>query len=439
MKLRSVLILAVILLIGAPLLAQDDSTLITAERIGNPNAKITLRYSVGLSYSHQASVPARVTYLKEASLRWAKAHPDVKLLLEIQSGDLAQVVQKMLQQVASGTAPDFAMIDGMYVPLFYSALTPIDNYISKDEVNDYYNWARDAMIDPSDGKLKSLWFTTGGAGLWYRKDLIPNPPKTWDELIATGAALEKQGIKEGLITWGGMNEQITYGNILPMFYGLGGELVDSKGKPIFGVGTDRAKMAEVFGFWARAVKEGLISTSVLDVKTDGDMAAAAAKPNQVAMIMANNNFISQLKSVAGKDAANWGFTFIPQKLATQKGQVAGGWNWGFLTKDPVKLRAAIDFVQTVYTSQAGMADWCYVGGYAPTRKSVLDVPVFSTDPYQKAFGEIVKVAKTRPGVKAYNAITVNLQSAWQAVILGRMTPEQAVDDAYSRTMSQVSD
>ena len=29
--------------------------------------------------------------------------------------------------------------------------------------------------------------------LWYRKDLVPNPPKTWDEMIADAIALAKQG------------------------------------------------------------------------------------------------------------------------------------------------------------------------------------------------------------------------------------------------------
>ncbi|MFA6506477.1 MAG: extracellular solute-binding protein [Treponemataceae bacterium] len=413
--------------------------LVTADRIGNPDAPITLRYSVGLSYSHQASIPARVEYLTKASTEWAKAHPNVKLILEIQSGSLDQVLQKMMQQISSNTAPDFAMIDGMYVPLFYKHLSPIDAYVNKDEVADYFDWTRDTMIDKQDGKLKSLWFTTGGAGLWYRKDLISTPPKTWDEWIAAGNQLKAQGYKDGMIAWGAMNEQIVYGNVLPMFYGLGGNLVDATGKPIFGVGSDRDKMIEVFNFWLRAVKEGLVSQRIIDIKADGDMAADASKPNQVAMILANNLFISQLKSVIGKDAGNWAFTFIPQKTAEAKGQVAGGWNWGFFTKDPARLKAAVDFVQTVYTSKEGMAGWCYAGGYTPTRKSVLSTPQFATDEYQKSFAKVVEVARTRPGVKSYNVMTVNLQSAWQAVILGKQTPSQAVEDAYKRTMDQISD
>ncbi len=48
------------------------------------------------------------------------------------------------------------------------------------------------------------------------------------------------------------------------------------------------------------------------------------------------------------------------------------------------------------------------------------------------------MAQTRPGVKSYGIMSVNLQNAFQAVILGRETPEQAVDNAYKKTMSQIS-
>ncbi len=85
-----------------------------------------------------------------------------------------------------------------------------------------------------------------------------------------------------------------------------------------------------------------------------------------------------------------------------------------------------------------MAGWCYTAGYTPTRKSVLETPQFKSDKWQLAFANVVAVAQTRPGVKSYGIMSVNLQNAFQAVILGRETPEQAVDNAYKKTMSQIS-
>jgi len=421
---------------GAPV--PENVQWVVADRIGNPNAGVTMRYSVQLGYSHQVTVPARVENLTKTSTEWAKTHTNYKLVPEIQSGSPDQILQKLLQQVASNTAPELAMIDGMYVPLFYSSLTPIDGLVSKDDVNDYFDFAKETMIDPKDNKLKSLWFTTNAVGLWYRKDLVPTPPKTWDEWIAAAKKLQSQGYKDGLIMRGSMDEQINYGATLPLFFGLGGKLVDNDGKPIFGVGKDRDLMIEVYSFWAKAAKEGVLSQRVIDIKNEGDLSADASKPNQVAMILAGSWLYSTLNSVIKDDIKKWDFTFTPQKAAGMKGQVAGGWNWGFFVKDPKKLKAAIDWVQTVYTSKEGMGGWCYAGGYTPTRKSVLTAAPFSTDPWQLSFAKVVEVAKTRPGVKAYNILTVNLQNAFQAVILGKETPEQAVDNAYKKTMSQLS-
>jgi multiple sugar transport system substrate-binding protein len=411
---------------------------VVTDRVGNPNAPMTLRYNVQLTYSHQTSIEARVDYLTKVSTEWAKKNIGVQLIPEVQSGSPDQILQKLLQQVASNTAPEMAQIDGMYVPLFYSSLTPLDDLIGKDEVDDYFDWAKDTMVDPKDGKLKALWFTTNAVGLWYRKDVIGEPPKTWDEWISTANSLKSQGWADGMVMRGSRNEQINYGALLPHFYGLGGKLVDADGKPIFGVGENRAKMIEAMSFWKRAVDQGLIPQRIIDIGADGDMAADASKPNQVAMILAGSWFYSQLKNTVGDDIEKWAFTFTPQKTASMRGQVAGGWNWGFFIKDPEKLKAAVDYIQAVYTSKEGMTGWCYTAGYTPTRASILEAPPFSTDAWQLAFARVVQVAKTRPGVKAYPVMTVNLQNAFQAVILGQETPEQAVDNAYKKTVSQLS-
>ena len=55
------------------------------------------------------------------------------------------------------------------------------------------------MIDPVDGKLKMLWFSGVTQGLWYRKDLIPNPPRLWDEAPEIGKQMQARGSSMG--TW----------------------------------------------------------------------------------------------------------------------------------------------------------------------------------------------------------------------------------------------
>jgi multiple sugar transport system substrate-binding protein len=412
---------------------------VVADRIGNPNAKIELSYGVTLTYSHQVDTPSRKEYLTKASEEWAKAHPNVKLVLRIQGGTEAEILAKQLEEAATGTHPDFFQLDGQWVPLFYKWLQPIDEYVSKEDLADWFDWTKkEAMIDPSDGKLKGLWFTTNCVGLWYRKDLIPDPPKDWDSFIKTAKDLmTKQGFATGILAYG-YQEQIPYGVVLPMFYGLGGNLVDSNGAPIYGKGKDRDAMIEVMSFWDRCVKEGVVPQRILDLKATGDVVAEAAKEKTSAMFLGGSWFLSRMQDVLKNELDKWDFTFTPQKRADMKGQVPGGYNWVFFVKDKEKLKLAVDFVQHVYTSKKGMASWCSAAGYTPLRKSILkEDPRFSQDRWQLAFAEVVQAGRIRPGVPAYPVISEHLQEAWQNVILGRQTPTEAVDRAYEKTLKQI--
>ena len=59
-----------------------------------------------------------------------------------------------------------------------------------------------------EGKLYAAPFNTNTQLLWYRKDLVPQPPKTWDEMIDQAEALKEAGTiqiqanrYEGFMVW----------------------------------------------------------------------------------------------------------------------------------------------------------------------------------------------------------------------------------------------
>src|SRR3954471_9094880 len=78
------------------------------------------------------------------------------------------------------------------------------------------------------GKVYGIPTNTNVQLLWYRKDLVPNPPKTWDEMIAMAKKLPpgegdilEQGQKyEGYVVW--FNNLVASG---------GGTIVNAQGKP----------------------------------------------------------------------------------------------------------------------------------------------------------------------------------------------------------------
>jgi multiple sugar transport system substrate-binding protein len=81
------------------------------------------------------------------------------------------------------------------------------------------------------GKLYAVPLNTNAQLLWYRKDLVPTPPKTWAELIADAKKLpasdgliEEQGAQyEGYTVW--------FNSLLAS---AGGEVVNAQDKPVLG-------------------------------------------------------------------------------------------------------------------------------------------------------------------------------------------------------------
>jgi multiple sugar transport system substrate-binding protein len=418
----------------------DNIQWVTADRIGNPNASITITYAVDNTYSHLTETASRKAYLTKRMEEWAKQNPDVKLVPQILSNNPSERLAKQLEQAATGSQVDAAMIDGQFVPLFYRWLQPIDKYFTKEEMDDWFEWCRkEAMIDPADGKMKAAWFITNTVGLWHNKEAVPNPPKSWDEAIATGKSLKAKGWQYGMLTWGGKNEQISYGSVMPMFFGLGGNLVDKDGKPIYGAGADRDKLVEVFAFWDRAVKEGVIPQRVLDINNNGDLAAEAAKDKSVAMFLGGSWLLSVLKDNLKDNFSKWEFAGTPQKDGNLRMQVPGGYCMAFFSKDQKKLELAVSFMKHVFLGKDGMAGWCSAAGYTPVRTSVLkEFPYFSQDKYQSAFGQVIGAgARLRPNVSSYSVISEHIQEGWQNVILQKQTPAEAVDTAFKKTLNQI--
>ena len=140
-----------------------------------------------------------------------------------------------------GGSDDFDIITAMDVwipPLVDKYLAPIDKDIAARKID---------MKRYPDAFLAAGKFPTGTYGLpnrchiqllWYRKDLFAKaglqPPKTWDEMVASGKTIQEQnpGVAGVTIPFGkadGQNLMVWY-NFL---WGAGGDLFDANMKPIF--------------------------------------------------------------------------------------------------------------------------------------------------------------------------------------------------------------
>jgi multiple sugar transport system substrate-binding protein len=411
--------------IGTMAIALNDSA--RADQYGSDNAPVHITLQMQPTQSPKSSVPTVKDYYQSHIEAWVKAHPDVMLDVSFNSTDINASMTRMQEQATAGRAPDFAMLDSFFLSRFYQFLQPLDRFYGTDQVNDFVAFARNGMRGP-DGRLKALWVNTDVRVLYYRKDLVSNPPTSWDELIAQASELSKRGLT-GYLYPGGRGEGAVMEH-LPMFWAQGGELVDESGKPVFGNGKNRAAMINLLRFLKRTIDSGASPNRVVNYKFEADLYPEILRGN-VAMFLGGNWMAKQLRDLGDKN--DWGVAAIPLMSPGNPITAAGGWTYAVFTPDAKKQDIIIDLINSLVASPSAMAASTAAIGNLPTRISVAQGDsAYVKDPTVHDFLALLRYARARPGAAAYPSISTELQVAMSDVITGQQTAEAALDQAWRK-------
>jgi len=432
---RPQLLLAVVLL-TATAVSSSAQSLVTPVRVGHPDAPLKLTVWAQQDYSHLAALPPIAAAFDAALTEWAMANPGLQLEVSMMPA-LEQHKAKLLLAAAADRLPDIASVDSFWLPLFQAGghLQALNPYWPAEDRADFLPFTIDTLSDKS-GNIYGLWHETDCRVLYYRKDLVPDPPRTWDELIATASGIAKARGVSGYLYNAGRWEATVFDH-LAMFWAQGGELVDSDGRPTFGLPPHRDHLVRVLAFLHNTVRSGASPRSVL-ASNDYKQLSSAAIAGDVAMFLGGNWQIKELKDALSPDEfAQWGIAPIPQLRADTVSTGTGGWVWVVFSKDPEKRRAAAQFILDLEAAP-NAARISAATGHLPVRRSVYrDAPAFREPPFP-LFGDMLISGKARPAAAIYNAISRELQLAIGDAIAGSSSPEQAVDDAYRRVMAEYS-
>ncbi len=416
-----------ILLVSIGAIAFALSGTARADQYGPDSAPIHITWQMQPTQSPKSSVPSVKDYYQSHIEAWIKAHPDVMLDVSFNSTDINASMTRLQEQVAAGRAPDVAMLNSFFLSRFYQYLQPLDRFYGADQVDDFVTFARNGMRGP-DGKLKALWVNTDVRVLYYRKDLVANPPKTWQELIAQASELSKRGLT-GYVYPGGRGEGAVMEH-LPMFWAQGGELVDAAGKPTFGDGKNRTAMLNLFAFLKQTVNSGASPSRVVNYRFEADLYPEILGGN-VAMFLGGNWMAKQLRDLGDKN--DWGVAPIPMMSLGDPVTAAGGWTYAVFTPDAKKQETIVDLVNSLVASPAAMAASTGAIGNLPTRMSVAEGDyAYVKDPTVHDFLALLRYARARPGATVYPSISSELQIAMSNVITGQQTPEAALDQAWHK-------
>ncbi|CAN5665830.1 hypothetical protein BH18ACI5_BH18ACI5_03460 [soil metagenome] len=428
MRRARTLFLLALAIMGMATTSQAQPPLVTPIRVGNPDAKTTLTVWAQQDYSHLASRPAIAQVFTEVFTEWARATPDVNLRVSVMPA-LEQHKAKLLLAASAGRLPDVASIDSFWLPLFLDsgAVQPLDEFWPASDRQDFLPFTITTLSDPA-GHVYGLWHETDCRLLYYRKDLLPQAPRSWAELLDVASRVARDKKIAGYLYNAGRWEATVFDH-LAMFWAQGGALVDAGGRPIFGEGEHRQRMINLLAFLRDTIKTGASPRSVL-ASMDYQQLTSAAAAGDVAMFLGGNWQLADLKANLTPDEfAKWDVAPIPQRDPSTSSTGTGGWIWVVFARDPARRKAAVEFIRSV-EAPANAARISEATGHLPVRRSVYQqFPTFREGWYAR-FGEIVASGQARPAVPMYPAISTELQLAIGYAVSGDRTPEDAVDAAY---------
>ncbi len=416
----------------APCLAgrDCDADLLTPVRIGRLDAALKVTLWAQQEYSHLAARPDVAAIFRDIFLQWARANPDVQFEVSVMPA-LELHKAKLLLSAAANRLPDVASVDSFWMPLFLEGghVKPLDPYWPAEERADFLPFTIDTLTD-AQGHVYGLWHGTDCRVLYYRTDLVPEPPRTWDELLTIASRISSERGIAGYVYNAGRWEAAVFDH-LPMFWGQGGELVDAAGEPVFGLPPNREYMVRLMRFLRATIETGASPRSVL-ANNDYQQISSAAAAGDVAMFLGGSWQLRDLeRALPPEEFAKWALTDIPQAAAGQRATGTGGWVWVTFSADPVKRRVATEFMRFV-ESPANVARISIPMRQLPVRRSVYrDVATFRENRWYAAFGEMLGHARARPAVPLYPAISEQLQLAVGHTVAGTKSPDAAADDAWA--------
>jgi multiple sugar transport system substrate-binding protein len=138
-------------------------------------------------FRHPLLPPAKVGHVKMLPPA-QPGQPEIKLTNQF-IGEWDHVaIQKMTVSIAAGDVPDIALVKRPFLARLIGSglIAPLDTVLPAEFIEDFRQPARETLT--VNGHLYALPADGFCTVLYYDRNLIPQPPKTWDELRASAQA-----------------------------------------------------------------------------------------------------------------------------------------------------------------------------------------------------------------------------------------------------------
>ncbi len=379
---------------------------------------------------HGINPPENRDVFKQLVANFNQNNPDIEVE-DFYIGQPDAQLPKIFAATVSGEAPDMLW----FVPQITGELNKLGVLLPLEDW--FNNLAVKAEVDPSLfssmklGKhILSIPFATNNAAIFYRPSLfaqagITEIPKTWSDLQSAAARLTQDTDNDGRVDQQGIFLSLGKGEWtvfvwLPFIYSGGGELLTDERPSLVTPGAINALQ-----LGADLVKNNYAMLSAPERGYEIDNFIAG----KVAMQVTGPWTLGQLATT------DIDYGVFPIPVADRAAAVIGGENLFVFKSTTPREEASQRFLEYVL-SEEFQTTWALKTGYLPinlkSRQSEAYQDFVQQNPVLEVFLEQMKVARSRPIIPKYTRLSENLGRAIEASLLGKDSPEAALQKSQQR-------
>jgi len=259
--------------------------------------------------------------------------------------------------------------------------------------------------------------------LFYRKDIVPEPPRDWDELVELLRELKSQG-RGMIIDWGSL-EWIGFS---PFLWQAGGDYYNSDHTRVT---LDTPEASAALGFFGRLYDEGVPKAMV--------PLEQGMRTGDYPLAISGNWKIISLRIGAPEIKGKWAIAMLPEGPSGKRTAFIGGRILGIFTRSE-KKKEAWEFIKFLFEPEnqikiyesALESDDAYL---PPNIETWRDLPM--EDDFKKVLERQARDAKGPPPVLAWDSSSRFVDRAIQMVVLKKADPAEELRKANVRMQEEL--
>ncbi|MDP9982554.1 multiple sugar transport system substrate-binding protein [Pseudarthrobacter oxydans] len=351
--------------------------------------------------------------------KWNAAHPNEKVTFKEQTDQADQQHDDLVQNFQAKNANyDVVSVDVVWTAEFAAKgwLQPLKDKMALDT---------SAMLKPTvdaasyKGTLYAVPKDSDGGMLYYRKDLVPTPPKTWDEMMSMCSIAKENNI--GCFAGQYSKYEGLTVNTAEAINSTGGSVLDADGKPNLNTPEAKAGLGNLVTAYANGniPKEGITFQEEQGRQAfqDGKLLFHRNWPYMYSLATTEGS--SKVKDVLGLAA-------LPG-IDGPGASTLGGHSVGVSVYSKNKA-TAVDFLKFITTEET-QRFYATQGSLAPVLSALYDdQELVAKLPYLPVLKTSIENAVPRPVTPFYPAVTKAIQENAYAAIKGEKTVDAALSD-----------